>query len=105
MLFAVVAVAFLVPLLLGAFPGLQVSPVALEITAGVLIGPSVLDWVGADVAVEVLSLLGLAFLLFLAGMELDLGRLGGRTLGLAGGTFCSRSSWPYSPASRWGRRV
>jgi Kef-type K+ transport system membrane component KefB len=40
-----------------------------------------------DAAIGVLSLVGLATLLFLAGMELDLRRLQGRALGLASGGF------------------
>jgi Kef-type K+ transport system membrane component KefB len=39
---------------------------------GIILGPSVLGWIEADVPVEVLSTIGLGYLLFLAGMELDL---------------------------------
>jgi hypothetical protein len=38
----------------------------------VIIGPSVLAWVKVDQPVAVMALLGLAFLLFLAGLEVDL---------------------------------
>ncbi len=51
--------------------------------AGVLLGPSVLGWVEADLPVEVLAVLGLAFLLFLAGLEIDLRSLRGRTVRVA----------------------
>ena len=44
------------------------------IVAGIVLGPSVLDWVEIDAPISVLALLGLAFLLFLAGLELDLDR-------------------------------
>ena len=75
----VAAVAFGVPLGLGLFPSVRVPSVVVEILAGVLIGPTVLGLVEVDPPLEVLSLIGLAFLLFLAGSEIDLGRLrGGR---------------------------
>ena len=48
-----------------------------------MIGPSVLGWVEIDQTIEVLALVGLAFLLFLAGLEIDFSRLRGRLLRLA----------------------
>ncbi len=76
----VAAIAFLVPLLLGLVPGLRLPAVVLEIGAGILVGPSVLGWVRIDPAIQALSLLGLAFLLLLAGLEVDFERLRGRLL-------------------------
>jgi Kef-type K+ transport system membrane component KefB len=55
-----------------------------EIIAGVVLGPSVLGWVHVDLVVSVLSVLGLGFLLFLAGLEIDLRLLRGRPLATAG---------------------
>ena len=82
----VAAVAFLVPLGLGLFPSIRVPSVVLEILAGVLIGPAVLGLVEVDLPLEILALIGLAFLLFLAGSEIDLERLrGGRLRGAATG--------------------
>lgn len=82
----VAAVAFLVPLGLGLFPSARVPSVVLEILAGVVIGPAVLGIVEVDLPLEVLGLIGLAFLLFLAGSEIDLERLrGGRLKGAATG--------------------
>jgi Oxidoreductase molybdopterin binding domain/Sodium/hydrogen exchanger family len=43
--------------------------VVLEIVAGIVLGPSVLGWVELELPLEVLSGIGLAFLLFLAGLE------------------------------------
>jgi Kef-type K+ transport system membrane component KefB len=83
-LLIVAAVAAAVPLALGWAPRLRVPSVVLEIVAGVLLGPSVLGWVEADLPVQVLALFGLAFLLMLAGLEIDLRALRGRLLGLAG---------------------
>src|SRR5215210_3880363 len=56
----------------------------LELVAGVVLGPSVLGWVQVDLPVSVLSILGLAFLLFLAGLEIDLRGLRGPTVRIAG---------------------
>jgi Kef-type K+ transport system membrane component KefB len=68
------------PLALGFFPGLRLPSVVLEIVLGIVIGPAVLGWVEIDEPVEVLSLIGLAFLLFLAGLEIDLSALRGKLL-------------------------
>jgi Kef-type K+ transport system membrane component KefB len=81
------AVAVVVPLLLGLFPVVKVPPVVLEILGGVLVGPAVLGWVHLDVAVRVTSDLGLGFLLFMAGYEIDLRRFDRRVLSLAGRAF------------------
>ena len=83
-LLAVAAVAFAAPLLLGLFARLRVPGVVVEIVAGIIIGPAVLGWVQVDLPVQLLAILGLAFLLFLAGMEIDLERLRGPALRLAG---------------------
>jgi Kef-type K+ transport system membrane component KefB len=76
-LVAVLAVAAGVPLLLGLLPALRLPGALLEILVGVLIGPSVLGWVTPDSTVEALALVGLSFLLFLAGYEVDLRRFRG----------------------------
>jgi Kef-type K+ transport system membrane component KefB len=82
-LFVVALVAFAVPLGLGLAPRLRVPSPVIEILAGVVLGPGALGLVHADLPVQVLSVIGLAFLLFLAGLEIDLGALHGRPLGLA----------------------
>jgi Kef-type K+ transport system membrane component KefB len=61
----------------------RVPAVVLEIVAGVALGPSGLDWVEVDLPVAVVAVLGLAFLLFLAGLEIDVHRLRGAVLRLA----------------------
>ncbi len=83
----VAAVAFLAPFLLGLAPKVRLPAVVLEILAGIAIGPSGLGWVEPDVAIEVLALLGLAMLLFLAGMEVEAERFRGRILGQSLGGF------------------
>jgi Kef-type K+ transport system membrane component KefB len=86
-LLLVVGVAFAAPFLLGLYPGVRLPSVVLEILAGIVIGPSVLGWVSVDETIRVVSTLGLAFLLFLAGLEVDFHRLRGRVLKLAGTGF------------------
>jgi len=82
-LLVVVAVAVAAPLVAGYFPRLRVPAVVLEIVGGIIIGPSGLGWVHVDLPVKILALFGLAFLLFLAGMEIDVHRLRGRLLRFA----------------------
>ena len=76
------AVAFGAPFVLGLFPRARLPAVVLEIVAGIVVGPSVLGWVHVDEAVEVIALLGLAFVLFLAGLEIEFEKLRGRVLRL-----------------------
>lgn len=86
----VAAIAFVVPLLLGLFPSLRLPSVVVEIVAGIVIGPAVLGLVEVDLPLQVLALIGLAFLLFLAGLEIDLEMLRGpRLRGAAGGFVLS----------------
>ncbi len=82
-LLIVAAVAFCAPLLLGLAPALRFPAVVLEILAGIVIGPAVLGWVEIDEPVRVLGILGLAFLLFLAGLEIEYDKLRGRVAGTA----------------------
>ncbi|CAM04566.1 transporter (CPA2 family) [Saccharopolyspora erythraea NRRL 2338] len=79
-LLVVTVVALLAPLLLGMAPRVRVPSVVLEIVAGVVLGPSVLGLVEVDEAVRIVALLGLAFLLFLSGLEVDVHRLRGSLL-------------------------
>jgi Kef-type K+ transport system membrane component KefB len=80
------AVALLVPLVL-RLAHLRVPEVAVQIVVGAVVGPQVLDWARVDEPVRVLSLLGLAFLLLLAGLEIDVDRLRGRVLRLTSAGF------------------
>ncbi len=84
-LLLVVAIGFLAPFLLGFFPKLRMPAVVLEIVAGIAVGPAVLGWVEVDNSIAVLSRIGLVFLLFLAGLEIEFERLRGRLLRTAGG--------------------
>jgi Kef-type K+ transport system membrane component KefB len=82
-LLIVSVVAFAAPFVLGLFPRLRLPSVVLEIVAGIVVGPSVLGIVEADQAIAVVALIGLTFVLFLAGLEIDFGRLRGPVLRLA----------------------
>jgi Kef-type K+ transport system membrane component KefB len=79
-LLIVAAAGFGAPLALGLLPKLRLPAVVLEIVIGIVIGPAILGWVEIDEPVEVLSLVGLAFLLFLAGLEIDLSAVRGALL-------------------------
>src|SRR2546423_7331394 len=81
-LLIVTVVAMAAPLTLGFFPRLRLPAIVLEIVIGIIIGPSGLGWVQADLPVSILALIGLSFLLFLAGLEIDVHRLRGRILTL-----------------------
>jgi Kef-type K+ transport system membrane component KefB len=80
----VLAVAFFSRLVLGLVPRFRVPGVVIEIILGIIIGPSVLGWATADEPVQILALVGLAFLLFLSGLEIELDQLRGRLLRVAG---------------------
>jgi sodium/hydrogen exchanger family protein len=71
-LLVVAAIAVTAPLVVGLVPALRVPAVVLEIVAGIVVGPSGLGWVRIDLPIQILSLLGLAFLLFLAALEIGL---------------------------------
>jgi Kef-type K+ transport system membrane component KefB len=82
-LFAVTAIALCAPLALALVPKLRIPAVVLEIVVGIVVGPSGLGWVHPDLPVQIVALLGLAFLLFLAGLEIDVHLLRGPVLRLA----------------------
>jgi Kef-type K+ transport system membrane component KefB len=80
-------ISVFVPVVLGLLPRLLVPGAVLEVIAGIIVGPSVLNWVRIDAPVEVLSTLGLGMLLFLAGLEIDVERLRGPLSRLAALAF------------------
>ncbi len=109
-LLMVAVIALLAPLTLGLTPGLRLPAVVLEIVAGIVVGPQVLGWVEVDLPVSIVALLGLAFLLFLAGLEIDVHQLRGQVLrlavvgyavtlvlGLVAGTWLDVAGWVGSP--------
>jgi Kef-type K+ transport system membrane component KefB len=82
-LLLVSVVAFAAPFVLGLFPRVRLPSVVVEIVVGIVIGPSVLGVVTADQAVSVIALIGLTFVLFLAGLEIDFRMLRGPVLRVA----------------------
>jgi Kef-type K+ transport system membrane component KefB/Trk K+ transport system NAD-binding subunit len=70
-LLIVVLLAFIVPLVLSRFKRLRLPVVVGEILAGIIVGQSGLGLVGHDPILEILALLGFAYLMFLSGLEVD----------------------------------
>jgi Kef-type K+ transport system membrane component KefB len=78
------------PVLAELTGGLGVPDVVIQLGFGIILGPEVLAVVHPDSFLTGLSDLGLTYLMFLAGYELDLDRIKGRPLALAG------SGWALS---------
>ena len=97
-LVVVCGIAFTAPLLIGFAPRLRLPAIVLEILAGITVGPAGLGLVAVDEPIRVLSLIGLAFLLFLAGIEIDLRLLRGRTLRLTAIGFIVSIALAYALA-------
>ena len=74
--------AFAAPFVLGLFPRVRLPSVVVEIVAGIVVGPSVLGLVEVDQVIEVVALIGLGFVLFLAGLEIEFEKLRGQVLRL-----------------------
>ncbi len=71
-LLIVIFLAFIVPFSLSPLRRLRVPVVVGEILAGIVVGDSGLGLVGHDPMLDILSLLGFAYLMFLSGLEVDL---------------------------------
>lgn len=84
-LVVVLTVAAAVPLLRGLLPRLPLPGPLLELLAGIALGPTGLGWVHVDALVSAVAVLGMAFLLFLAGFEVDVRGLAGPDGRTAGG--------------------
>lgn len=84
------AVAVIAPLVAELPLRRRLPAVVIEIALGIAIGPHVLGLTDAKGALGFLGTLGLAFLFFLSGLEIDFQRIRGRPLHLATvGWFCS----------------
>lgn len=62
---------------------LQIPPVVGELTAGIVLGPSLLGWLAPNEVIKLLAEIGIILLLFEVGLETDVGRLahaGGKAL-------------------------
>jgi Kef-type K+ transport system membrane component KefB len=80
----IVTIAALAALLAGLIqPHLALPVVVIEIVAGIIVGPEVLDLAQPDDFINFFSSLGLGMLFFFAGYEIDFERIRGRPLELA----------------------
>ena len=78
----ITAVAVIAPLISDWLKN-RIPDVVLEIGLGILVGPYVLEMAKVTPVVDALSFIGLTFLFFMAGYEIDTKRLRGRPLQLA----------------------
>jgi len=83
-LVVILVAAALAPLIVDLPSRLRLPAVVAEITLGILIGPQVLGFAEPDGVVEFLSTVGLAFLFFLGGLEVDFDRVRGLPAKLGG---------------------
>lgn len=72
----VATAAFVIPLLVRRIRRIRIPVVVGELIVGIAIGKSGLDIVQPDPWLEFLSLLGITYLMFLSGVEIDFGLLG-----------------------------
>jgi len=81
--FVILVAAVVAPLLAELPVGRRVPIVVLEVLLGIVVGPHVLGLVRADSFVSIMSHIGTAALLFMAGTEIDFAAIRGRPLSLA----------------------
>lgn len=70
-LLIVIALSFIVPVALSPVRRLGIPVVVGEIIAGIVVGKSGFDLVHQDFVLEVMSVFGFAYLMFLSGLEID----------------------------------
>jgi len=73
-------IAVIAPLMCELPIGLKLPMVVLEVIFGIIVGPHVLGWAKPEGMLAVLGQLGLIFLFFLAGMEIDVKSIRGTPL-------------------------
>ena len=88
-IFVVLAVAVAAPLLAEIRVGARVPVVVLEVLLGILFGPHLLGWLHDHVFLANMQFVGMAAMLFMAGMEIDFGKIRGRPLSLALGGWAA----------------
>jgi Kef-type K+ transport system membrane component KefB len=82
-LLVIMFVAMLAPLIAGWNPKYKTPVIVLEVILGIFIGPHVFNLANLDGIVGTLSELGLAFLLFMVGFDIDLAKMRGKILSRA----------------------
>ena len=81
-LVVIFAISAFAPIILGLLR-IPVAEVVFLIGAGIVFGPSVLGWIQIDEAIALMSEMGMAFLFFAAGLELEKKAIHGRSGKLA----------------------
>jgi Kef-type K+ transport system membrane component KefB len=84
-IFWILVAAVAAPLLAEIPVGFKMPVVVLEVVLGIVIGPHVLGLVQFEGFVVTMFIIGMAMMLFMAGMELDFSEISGRPLSLATG--------------------
>lgn len=74
-LFIIISIAWLVPLILSWLEIGKLPAVIAEIIMGVMVGPYVLGWVSTSEYLDFLGQMGFLFLIFLAGLEIDVKKI------------------------------
>jgi Kef-type K+ transport system membrane component KefB/Trk K+ transport system NAD-binding subunit len=74
-LLIIFAIAWTVPVVLSWLEVGKVPAVIVEIIAGVIVGPYALNWVNSEPLVDFLAETGFLFLIFLAGLEMDVNKI------------------------------
>lgn len=69
-LVVIMGIAALAPLILGLLR-IKIAEVVLLLFGGMILGPSFLGWIQIDPSIDLVAQLGLGFLFFFAGLELD----------------------------------
>lgn len=82
-LLVIAVIAFTAPLLTTLAPWLRLPTLVIEILLGIVVGPQVLNLVEITAPIQLISDIGLASLIFLAGFELDPARVVGTPMRLA----------------------
>lgn len=90
----VVLLAVVAPVLTSRIKRVRIPSVVGEIIAGIIVGQSVLGLVTGDEILDILALLGFAYLMFLSGLEVDFEALLPRQV-LTNGSWKNRLSNPF----------
>jgi Kef-type K+ transport system membrane component KefB len=105
-LLVVLAAAVVAPQLGELTRRIGLSIVVLELALGVAIGPQGLGWAATEGAVTGIATVGMAFLSFLAGLEIEIEAIGGKPLRLALAGWMSppeRAGLDFRPMHRLSR--
>lgn len=94
-LLVVAVVAFIAPIVARLVPRRLVPAVVIEVLLGLAVGPQGLGWVKPQGAVELLYLMGLGFLLFLAGQDIEPARFRDPRVRVTGAAYLVSLASPF----------